>query len=618
MKNNIDIYLFHRGEHRKTYDFLGVHYSEEKTIFRTWAPNAKKIELVGDFNNWIGVPMVKINNEGIWEVEVKNVRKLDRYKYKIESEKGLVQYKSDPYGIYSEKRPNTASVVYKIEDFLWKDKKWMGKKHFSKDKPLNIYEVHLGSWKQKENREFLNYKELAKELVKYVKSMNYNCVEILPINEHPLDDSWGYQGTGFFSTTSRYGTPEDFMYFVNYLHCNEIGVILDWVPGHFCKDEHGLYLFDGTPTYEYSWDLLRENHEWGTANFDFSRNEVRSFLISNALYWLKEFHIDGLRVDAVANIIYLDYGKKSHPNLKNEYGENINLSGINFLRELNRVIKKEVPRAITIAEESTAWYGVTKLENENGLGFDYKWNMGWMNDTLSYIKEDPIFRGGNHKKLTFPMLYAYSENYILPFSHDEVVHGKKSLINKIPGTLEEKLGNLKALYGYMITQPGKKLQFMGNEFAHYLEWRFYEELEWKITKEAPGKYIKRFVKDLNKIYLKEKALWEKDSSWDGFQWIDGNNESTSVISYYRKGKKIEDDLIIIINFSGVNWEKYRIGVNKKIKYKEILNSNKNIYGGHDEGNKNIYFSEKVGWHGFHYSIELMIPAFSVFILKGEY
>ncbi|MGL6113738.1 MAG: 1,4-alpha-glucan branching protein GlgB [Cetobacterium sp.] len=615
MGSSIDIYLFHRGEHREIYNYMGAHPYKDGYIFRTWAPSAKNVEVVGDFNNWTGKPMNRINLEGIWEIYIENAKKNQLYKFKIQTVNNVWKLKSDPYSFYSELRPKTASIIYGKPNFSWTDNKWMKNKNFGKNKPLNIYEVHLGSWKKNKD-EFLNYREIAVLLTEYVKKLNYNAVEILPIHEYPLDDSWGYQGTGYYSVTSRHGSPEDFMYFVNYLHKNSIGIILDWVPGHFCKDDHGLYMYDGAPLYEHNWKLLRENDSWGTANFDFSRNEVRSFLISNAIYWLKEFHIDGLRIDAVANIIYLDYGKNGHPELKNEYGENINLSGINFLRELNRDIKKYVPRAITIAEESTSWYGVTKKEKNDGLGFDFKWNMGWMNDTLNYMETDPLFRGENISKVTFPMMYAFSEKYILPFSHDEVVHGKKSLLNKIPGRLEEKIANLKSLYGYLMTIPGKKLSFMGNEIAHHLEWRFYEELEWNLEKEFYNSKFQNFIKDLNLLYLNEKSLWENDWDWNGFKWIDGSEGKNNVFIYMRKGKSNKRNLIVVLNFSGNSWEKYRIGIPMKMKYKEILNSDGENYGGNGKINKNINL-EKLGWHNLEYSTEIQIPAFSVIILKGE-
>ncbi|MEF9932680.1 MAG: 1,4-alpha-glucan branching protein GlgB [Cetobacterium sp.] len=616
MKNELDIYLFHRGEHRKIYDYLGAIFNEGKCVFRVWAPNAKKVQIIGDFNQWQGMDMRKINNEGIWEISLSGIYKYQKYKFKILGQDEKWRDKADPYARYSEIRPQTASIVYGDLRYDWEDEDWIKKRKETRNQPVNIYEVHLGSW-IKNGDNFFNYREIAEKLCAYVKEMNYNYIEIMPINEYPLDDSWGYQGTGYYAVTSRYGTPEDFMYFVNYFHKNGIGVILDWVPGHFCKDNHGLYRFDGTPTYESNWKLLGENDGWGTANFDFSRNEVRSFLISNALFWMDKFHIDGLRMDAIANILYLDFGRDGHPELKNQYGDNRNLWGIEFLKSLNYAIKQEFPYALICAEDSTSWEGVTKSELDGGLGFKYKWNMGWMNDTLKYMSINPMDRGKFHKNLTFSLVYAFSENYILALSHDEVVHGKKSLVNKMPGNDWERFSNLRLLYAYMIAHPGKKLLFMGGEFGHYLEWRFYEELEWYLINVDLNKKLKKFVKDLNGFYLNEKALWELDGNPGCFEWIEHSNISDSIISFERKGKLGNDTLIVVLNFSGLNRQKYRIGVPKNTEYTEVFSSDCLEYGGSGIGNKEKIIPTKKEWNGRKQSIEVNIPAFSVQFFKSK-
>lgn len=463
MEQELDVYLFHRGEHREVYNYMGAHLTKNSVIFRVWAPHAKSVAVVGDFNNWTGYDhmMKKINNEGIWELEIPNLKKLEKYKYRVESTDGRVEMKADPYAFYSEMRPNTASIVYDIPKFKWADKRWLNKRTTGLNKPINIYEVHLGSWKRGIHGEWLNYKDSAVMLAEYLKEMNYTHIEIMPINEYPLDASWGYQATGYYSVTSRYGTPEDFMFLVNLMHKNNIGVILDWVPGHFCKDAHGLYRFDGTPTYEYLDSRIGENKEWGTCNFDVTRNEVKSFLISNLTYWFKEFHIDGVRMDAVANMLYLSYGKDGEDDLRNKYGGKENLGAVDFFKELNSVVHDDFPDVLVVAEDSTAWPNVTKHPIDGGLGFDSKWNMGWMNDTLKYFSIDPIFRYQHHGKLTFSFMYAFSENYVLPLSHDEVVHGKKSIIEKMPGYYEDKLAHTRSLYSYQMAHPRKKIKFYG-------------------------------------------------------------------------------------------------------------------------------------------------------------
>lgn len=618
MEQELDVYLFHRGEHREVYNYMGAHLTKNSVIFRVWAPHAKSVAVVGDFNNWTGYDhmMKKINNEGIWELEIPNLKKLEKYKYRVESADGRVEMKADPYAFYSEMRPNTASIVYDIPKFKWADKRWLNKRTTGLNKPINIYEVHLGSWKRGIHGEWLNYKDSAVMLAEYLKEMNYTHIEIMPINEYPLDASWGYQATGYYSVTSRYGTPEDFMFLVNLMHKNNIGVILDWVPGHFCKDAHGLYRFDGTPTYEYLDSRIGENKEWGTCNFDVTRNEVKSFLISNLTYWFKEFHIDGVRMDAVANMLYLSYGKDGEDDLRNKYGGKENLGAVDFFKELNSVVHDDFPDVLVVAEDSTAWANVTKHPIDGGLGFDSKWNMGWMNDTLKYFSIDPIFRYQHHGKLTFSFMYAFSENYVLPLSHDEVVHGKKSIIEKMPGYYEDKLAHTRSLYSYQMAHPGKKLNFMGNEFAHGLEWRFYESLEWHLLDQNNGnKEVQAYVKALNTLYLEDKSLWE--DSWDTFEWIEHENYTENMLAFLRKTKDFKEHLVVVFNFSGEDKKKYKIGVPENKVYNIILNSDDKKFGGNGTVKKKKYKPIDKSWNYREQHIELDIPKNTVIFLKTE-
>lgn len=618
MEQELDVYLFHRGEHREVYNYMGAHITKNSVIFRVWAPHAKSVAVVGDFNNWTGYDhmMKKINNEGIWELEIPNLKKLEKYKYRVESTDGRVEMKADPYAFYSEMRPNTASIVYDIPKFKWADKRWLNKRTTGLNKPINIYEVHLGSWKRGIHGEWLNYKDSAVMLAEYLKEMNYTHIEIMPINEYPLDASWGYQATGYYSVTSRYGTPEDFMFLVNLMHKNNIGVILDWVPGHFCKDAHGLYRFDGTPTYEYLDSRIGENKEWGTCNFDVTRNEVKSFLISNLTYWFKEFHIDGVRMDAVANMLYLSYGKDGEDDLRNKYGGKENLGAVDFFKELNSVVHDDFPDVLVVAEDSTAWPNVTKHPIDGGLGFDSKWNMGWMNDTLKYFSIDPIFRYQHHGKLTFSFMYAFSENYVLPLSHDEVVHGKKSIIEKMPGYYEDKLAHTRSLYSYQMAHPGKKLNFMGNEFAHGLEWRFYESLEWHLLDQNNGnKEVQAYVKALNTLYLEDKSLWE--DSWDTFEWIEHENYTENMLAFLRKTKDFKEHLVVVFNFSGEDKKKYKIGVPENKVYNIILNSDDKKFGGKGTVKKKKYKPIDKSWNYREQHIELDIPKNTVIFLKTE-
>ncbi|BEO95612.1 1,4-alpha-glucan branching protein GlgB [Fusobacterium polymorphum] len=605
MSGQMEQYLFHRGEYRQAYEYFGAHPTRNSTVFRIWAPSAKSVAVVGDFNDWIAREedyCHKITNEGIWEVEIKKIKKGNLYKYQIETSWGEKILKSDPYAFYSELRPQTASIVNGNPKFRWADKRWLNSREIGYAKPINIYEVHLGSWKKKEDGTYYNYKEIAELLVEYMLEMNYTHIEIMPISEYPFDGSWGYQGTGYYSVTSRYGTPEDFMYFVNYFHKNNLGVILDWVPGHFCKDSHGLYRFDGSACYEYEDPSLGEN-EWGSANFNVSRNEVRSFLLSNLYFWIKEFHIDGIRMDAISNMLYYRDGLSE------------NKRSVEFLQYLNQSLHEEYPDIMLIAEDSSAWPLVTKYQADGGLGFDFKWNMGWMNDTLKYMEQDPFFRKSHHGKLTFSFMYAFSENFILPLSHDEIVHGKNSILNKMPGYYEDKLAHVKNLYSYQMAHPGKKLNFMGNEFVQGLEWRYYEQLEWQLLKENKGSQdIQKYVKALNKLYLEEEALWHDGQ--DGFEWIEHENINENMLIFLRKTPNMEDFIIAVFNFSGKDHEKYPLGVPLEDgEYEAILDSNEKKFGGSYQGRKRKYKPIKKSWNYREQYIEIKIAKNSAIFLK---
>ena len=605
MSGQVEQYLFHRGEYRQAYEYLGAHPTRNSTIFRIWAPAAKSVAVVGDFNDWTAREedyCRKLNNVGLWEVEIKKVKKGFLYKYQIETSWGEKILKSDPYAFYSELRPHTASIVNGKPKFRWGDKKWLNNREIGYAKPINIYEVHLGSWKKKEDGTYYNYKEIAELLVKYMLEMNYTHIEIMPIIEYPFDGSWGYQGTGYYSVTSRYGTPEDFMYFVNYFHKNNLGVILDWVPGHFCKDSHGLYRFDGSACYEYEDSSLGEN-EWGSANFNVTRNEVRSFLLSNLYFWIKEFHIDGIRMDAVSNMLYYRDGLSE------------NKHSVEFLQYINQSLHEEYPDVMLIAEDSSAWPLVTKYQEDGGLGFDFKWNMGWMNDTLKYMEQDPFFRKSHHGKLTFSFMYAFSENFILPLSHDEIVHGKNSILNKMPGYYENKLAHVKNLYSYQMAHPGKKLNFMGNEFVQGLEWRYYEQLEWQLLKDNKGSQdIQKYVKALNQMYLEEEALWHDGQ--DGFEWIEHENINENMLIFLRKTLDMQDFIIAVFNFSGKDHEKYPLGVPLEDgEYEVILDSNEKRFGGSYQGRKRKYKAIKKSWNYREQYIEIKIAKNSAIFLK---
>lgn len=581
------------GSHLKKND--GV----DGVLFTLWAPNAMKVSVVGDFNDWDGKRnyMNKDIQTGVWTLFIPNLKERTIYKYMIADKNQKIFMKSDPFAFYSEVRPNTASIVYNpFKSFPWEDKKWLEKRASENlySKPISIYELHLGSWKRNYNRgdgpedgrEFLNYREIAKKLVPYILETGFTHIEILPLTEHPLDTSWGYQGVGYFSITSRYGSPEDFKYLVNECHKAGIGVILDWVPGHFCKDAHGLYRFDGTPLFEYENEILGENPTWGTANFDFTKPFVRNFLLSSATFLFEHFHIDGIRADAVSNLLYLEYGREK-TGLKNSLGGDAKLEAIDFLRTLNETIFKLYKNPLMIAEEATSWPLVTAPTYKGGLGFNYKWNMGWMNDMLKYMSYTPCERDKNHNLLTFSIMYAFSENFILALSHDEVVHGKKSLLDKMSGDYIQKFDSLRMFYGFMFGHPGKKLIFMGGEFGQFIEWRYYEELEWKLLKYPQHDSLKTYVSKLNEFYKSEPALWGKDSTSDGFQWVNHKNHTQKLITFIRKGDNLEDFILVVCNFTKNEYINHSIGVPRMFEYMEVFNSDKDIFGGSNQVNSEI-------------------------------
>ncbi|MBE6053491.1 MAG: 1,4-alpha-glucan branching protein GlgB [Clostridium sartagoforme] len=620
-----DIELFHKGTNRSCYKFMGSHCISENrrkgARFTTWAPNALEVYVVGDFSDFNPLEeykMKKINNNGLWSLFIPGIKEGIKYKYYIVNKNSREgKYKADPYSLCSELRPNTASVVSGESKFRWSDKKWLNRRDKANilEEPVNIYEMHLGSWKRNEG-EFISYKELCNELPKYLLEMGYTHVEFMPLSEHPLDASWGYQSTGYYSVTSRYGSAKELKELINILHKNNIGVILDWVPGHFCKDEHGLYMFDGSPTYEYEEEWKASNKGWGTSNFDLGRPEVKSFLLSNAFFWLKEFHIDGLRVDAVSNILYLSYGKNYGEWKTNKFGGDGCLEGIDFLKELNSAISEEFNNIFMIAEESTAWPKISKQVEDGGLGFNFKWNMGWMNDTLSYMQLDPIYRKDHHNKITFSMMYNYSENFILPISHDEVVHGKKSLVDKMWGDYWNKFAGLRLYLAYMMGHPGKKLTFMGCEFAQFIEWREYEELEWKLINNFDmHKNTQGFVKELNNFYKDSKALWELDYDTSGFEWIDANNSNQSIFTFIRRGRQIKDTLIFICNFTPVVYHDFRVGVPYKGIYEEVFNTDFISFGGSNQINEDKIASDSVSYHNRAYSISIKVPPMAASIFK---
>ena len=617
MSNNMAEYLFHEGTNYHSHKFLGSFLEGDTCTFRVWAPNARRVFVTGEFCSWYPYTyeMKKINDRGIYEIQVHGVSEFDAYKYVIVTQSGVELWKADPYAKHAETRPLTASKVYSLPEYGWKDKKWMENRTVPYHQPMNVYEVHLGSWKHSEEGKELSYRELAHKLVDYVKDMNYTHVELLPVTEYPYDKSWGYQATGYFSPTSRYGTPEDFMYFVDTCHQNNIGVILDWVPGHFTKDAHGLYEFDGTCCYEYSDTRKMEHEGWGTRVFDYGRNEVKSFLTSSAVSWIEDYHIDGIRVDAVSSMLFLNYCRDEDKCARNIYGGFENLEAIDFIKNLNLYVKENYPGVIMIAEESTSYPKVTAAVEHGGLGFDFKWNMGWMNDSLDYLETDPFFRKGVHNKFTFSMHYAFSENFILPISHDEVVHGKKSLLDKSPVPYEDKFANFKAFLGYMFAHPGKKLNFMGIDIAQFIEWNEERELDWLLMLYPKHIFTHRYVKELNKYYKSTPALWENDSDWDGFRWhvVDDNNNNVFAFSRRdRSGKEV----LVVSNFSNQILKNYEIGVDTWGSYKIVLNTDAKKYDGLAITNRNLKTNNKEK-NEFKYTLGVNIPPYATMYIEKK-
>ena len=621
--SDFDLHLFGEGRHRHAYRILGAHPHEIEGIagvlFAVWAPTAERVSVVGDFNHWDGRrhPMRVRGGSGVWELFIPDLEPGGLYKYEIRNrDSGQILVKSDPYGQAFELRPNTASVIIAPSSYAWQDQAWLERRKTAdwQHTPMSVYEVHLGSWQKGPEGEFLDYRELARRLVPYVRELGFTHVELLPITEHPYDPSWGYQTTGNFAPTSRYGTPNDFRFFVDYCHRHDIGVLLDWVPAHFPKDAHGLARFDGSPLYEHADPRRGEHLDWSTLIYNYGRNEVKNFLISSALFWLQEMHIDGLRVDAVASLLYLDYSRTEW--VPNQYGGRENLEALDFLRELNSVVHEEQPGILMIAEESTSWPQVSRPAWSGGLGFDMKWNMGWMNDTLEYMHEDPIHRRYHQNKLTFSMLYAFTENFLLPFSHDEVTHGKQSMLNKMPGDEWQKFANLRALYSYMFCHPGKKLLFMGSEFGQGLEWNSAQTLDWYVLDYGFHEGVQRMVRDLNRLYRETPALHRYEFDWRGFEWIDCQDIDNSVLSFIRRAD--EGFVVFVVNFTPVPRDGYRIGVPEPGHYREIFNSDSSYYAGSNMGNGDHQLeAEARPWMNRPYSLSLTVPPLAGIVLRPE-
>ena len=619
-------YLFNSGDNFKSYEMLGSHKVKIDGVdgwrFAVWAPKAVNVRVVGDFNGWNGYDKMleRIETSGVWYGFFTDIEEGMLYKYAIEAEDGETYYKADPYAVKSELRPGTASVTKDISNnYKWGDKAWISArgKNSTLTEPMNIYEIHIGSWKIHDDGSFYTYRELADELVPYVKKMGYTHIELMPITEYPFDGSWGYQVTGFFSATTRYGESEDLKYLIDKCHKNHIGIIMDWVPAHFPRDAHGLRMFDGTPVYEYADPRLGEHKDWGTMVFDYSKSEVVSVLISSAYFWAEQYHIDGIRVDAVSSMLYRDYSRNDGEWVPNEYGGNGNLEAVDFLKKLNKIMGTEFPNFMMVAEESTAWPLVTAPPENDGLGFNYKWNMGWMNDTLRYMGMDPYFRKDNHSLLTFMMMYAYSENYILPLSHDEVVHGKGSMLNKMFGEYDEKFAAYRTLLGYYMTMPGKKMLFMGGEFGQMLEWRYDDQLEWNVLEIDKHKRLHQYVKDLNHFYMENKALWELDTSWDGFRWVNEADSENSVLSYIRRGRHAADNVVVVANFTPVERPIYKIGVPLAGEYEVVFHSSAVKYGGNKRITKKVYKTKNMQFSDMMYTIEVAIDGNSVMFLKKK-
>jgi 1,4-alpha-glucan branching enzyme len=624
--SDYDMFLYGQGNHFNIYDKLGAHIFTHQgikgTLFAVWAPSAKRVSVIGDFNQWDGRRHMMRNrgSSGIWELFVPHLGQDLLYKYEIRTKDDLVLVKADPFAFRFEERPKTAAVVHDLTGYTWKDGRWMDerKKRNHLEKPMSIYEVHLGSWRRKpdEGNRWLTYHEAMEELIPYVKSMGYDHIELMPVSEHPFDGSWGYQVTGYYAVTSRFGRPEEFMAFVDMCHREGIGVILDWVPAHFPNDSYALEYFDGTHLYEHEDPRQGFHKDWDTLIFNYGRNEVKNFLVANALFWLDKFHIDGLRVDAVASLLYLDYSRKEGEWVPNRYGGRENLEAIEFIKTLNTKIYELFPGVVTIAEESTAWPGVTLPVHLGGLGFMFKWNMGWMHDMLTFMSKDPVHRRYHMEKLTFALLYAFHENFILPLSHDEVVHGKASILSKMPGDDWQKFANLRLLLGYMYGEPGKKMLFMGSEFGQWREWDHDQSLEWHLLKYENHQKIRDYVRELNRVYHQEPAMYEIDFAHEGFEWIDFSDVDSSIVSFIRRDKK-GDILVFVFNFTPVPQTNYRVGVPINGFYREILNSDSKNFGGSDIGLKGGIHSEEVKWHGRPCSLNLAIPPLAMLILKPE-
>lgn len=618
-----DLYFVGEGKHYSLYEKLGAHQRELDEVqgvsFAVWAPNAKRVSVVGEFNNWDGrlYPMRSMGSSGIWELFIPGIGPNTLYKYEIKTQAGNLRIKTDPFAFFMEMRPGTASIVWDVDSFTWSDQGWLENRanRNPMSSPMNVYEVHLGSWMRiaEDNFRWASYRELAEPLAQHCNKYGFTHVELMPIMEHPFDASWGYQVTGYFAPTSRFGTPDDFKYFIDYLHLQNIGVILDWVPAHFPKDDFSLRLFDGTALYEHDDPRQAEHKDWGTLIFNYGRNEVRNFLVSNALFWFDKYHIDGMRVDAVASMLYLDYSRNEGEWLPNRYGGNENIEAIEFIKEFNGAVYGKFPGCFTVAEESTAWTGVTTPTYLGGLGFGFKWDMGWMHDTLKYFSKDPVHRSFHQNDLTFSMMYAYSENFILPLSHDEVVYGKGSLLRKMPGDEWQKFANLRLLFAYMYTHPGKKLLIAGSELGTWNEWNHDSCLESFLLEYSPHAKLSKFMEDLGTLYLSNSALWKWDCKPEGFSWIDCNDHYNSVISYIRRGPK--GNLICVFNFTPVVRQGYKVGAPEEGDYFEVLNSDSSYYGGSDVGNGGIIGTEAKPHHGYGHHLRLVLPPLGCLILK---
>jgi 1,4-alpha-glucan branching enzyme len=622
---DFDLYLFNAGDHHRIYEKLGAHYAEVNGVggiqFAVWAPSARSVSVIGTFNEWDRRKhaMRVLGSSGVWEIFIPGLPDRELYKFQIKTQDGKILDKADPYGFEMELRPSTASRVNLLQAFEWEDEEWLKNRAEADQlsRPLSVYEVHLGSWARvpEEGNRWLTYRELAPRLVEYVRSRGFSHIELLPVMEHPLDASWGYQVTGYFAPTSRYGPPQDFMFFVDYCHKNGVGVFLDWVPAHFPKDSNALGEFDGTHLYEHADPRKGEHQDWGTYIFNFGRHEVRNFLISNALYWFDKYHVDGLRIDAVASMLYLDYSRREGEWIPNQYGGRENIDAIEFLKYLNHIVHHYYPGVLMIAEESTAWPGVTNSVEHGGLGFDLKWNMGWMHDMLEYFSLDPVHRSYHQRNLTFVLLYAFSERFLLPLSHDEVVHGKRALLDKMPGDLWQKFANLRALFGLMYSFPGKKLLFMGGEFGQWVEWYHEVSLDWHLLHFETHQGVLRLIDDLHKLYMTEAAFFEVDFEYRGFEWIDFQDSGSSVISFERKGRDARERIVVVCNFTPVPRYGYRVGVSAAGSYRELINTDSSFYGGSNLGNTGETQAEEVPFHHRPFSLTLTLPPLAVIYLK---